>query len=105
MLGDEHAASDREAHPKRNEQEHHREREADRRQRLRRVLPQPERVRQIVGGLHQVREHDGQREEQQWLDDATLCQVEFLLTFEEAHATTSDPGFHPRCSSNVFSST
>jgi len=32
--------------------------EADRRERLRRVLAEPERVRQIVGGLHQVRDDD-----------------------------------------------
>jgi len=90
VLGDEHAARDGNPHAQRDEQEHHREREADGGERVGAVLAQPERVREVVRRLEEVCDDDWHRQEEQRLPDATGGQIELFAAFEQRIDLTSN---------------
>ena len=100
VLGDEHAARDREPERERDQQEHHRERETDRGQRGRVELPEPERITEVVGGLEEVLDDDRQGEIEQRFADAARREIELLAGLEQAAETA--PEAHSVTTSRVM---
>jgi hypothetical protein len=82
VLSDEDTPSHGETQRERDQQEYDRERETDCRERIRTVLAEPERIREVVCCLKEVRDDDRQREVEQRPRDATCGQFEFLAAFE-----------------------